>query len=78
MPVDVYAETTAFRGGWPAIGPSVLEGAGSDRTRSIGGGSGKCANPLGYRYGRYFGYAVAGAVALAESAETPTTNPTEV
>ena len=34
-------------------------------------GSGKCGNPLGCRYGRCFGNAVAGAVGVAESAETP-------
>ena len=34
-------------------------------------GSGKCANPLGCRYGRCSGNAVAGAVGVAESAETP-------
>ena len=34
-------------------------------------GSGNCANPLGCRYGRCFGNAVAGAGGVAESAETP-------
>ena len=42
-----------------------------ERDRRISGGSGKCANPLGCRYGRCFGNAVAGAVGVAESAETP-------
>ena len=53
------------------IEPSVLEEAGPERGRRIGGGSGNCANPLGCRYGRCFGNAVAGAVGVAESAETP-------
>src|SRR5580765_3839378 len=38
-------------------------------------GSGKCGNPLGCRCGRCSGNAVAGAVGVAESAETPSCHP---
>ena len=67
MPTDTHAETSASRSGWPAIEPSLL----NERSRRVGGGSGKCANPLGCRYGRCSGNAVADAVGVAESAETP-------
>ena len=67
MPTDTHAETSASRSGSPAIEPSLL----NERSRRGGGGSGKCANPLGCRYGRCSGNAVADAVGVAESAETP-------
>src|SRR4249920_1008890 len=69
--MDTYAGTSASRGGWREIERSVLEEAGPERGRRAGGGSGNCANPLGCRYGRCFGNAVAGAVGVAETAETP-------
>ena len=64
MPIDTRIGTSASRGSWPEIASG----------RRAGGGSGKCANPLGCRYGRCFGNAVAGAVGVAESAETPGTH----
>jgi hypothetical protein len=69
--MDTHADTSAPRGGWPGIEPSVLEEAGPKRGRRIGGGSGNCGNPLGCRYGRRSSNAVTGAGGVAESAETP-------
>jgi hypothetical protein len=58
MPIDTRVRTSASRGGWPGIAPGR-------------GGSGKCANPSGCRYGRCSGTVGAGAVWVAETAETP-------
>ena len=58
MPIDTRAGTSASRGGRPGIEPGR-------------GGSGKCANPSGCRYGRCSGTVGAGAVGVAETAETP-------
>jgi hypothetical protein len=75
MPIDTHAETSESRGGWPEIELSLPQRDGGaparpERSRRAGGGSGKCANPLGCRYGRCFGNVGAGAVGVAESAET--------
>jgi hypothetical protein len=51
--------------------PSVFFGCKLAPRRRVRGGSGNCANPLGCRYGRCSCNAVAGAVGVAESAETP-------
>ena len=51
--------------------PSVFFGCQLAPHRRVRGGSGNCANPLGCRYGRCSCNAVAGAVGVAESAETP-------
>src|SRR6476620_6311353 len=58
MPIDIRAGTSASRGGRPGTEPGR-------------GGSGKCANPSGCRYGRWSGTVGAGAVGVAETAETP-------
>ena len=58
MPIDTRAGTSLSRGGWSGIEPGR-------------GGSGKCANPSGCRYGRCSGTVGAGAVGVAETAETP-------
>ena len=54
--------------------PRGLTSALPERGRRVERGSGKCGNPLGCRYRRCFSNAVAGAVELAESAETLSDN----
>jgi len=51
MPIDIRAGTSASRGGRPGTEPGR-------------GGSGKCANPSGCRYGRCSGTVGAGAVGV--------------
>ena len=58
MPIDTRAGSSASCGGRARIEPGR-------------GGSGKCANPSGCRYGRCSGTVGAGAVGVAETAETP-------